>query len=85
MIDNHISLAIYLNMDYVWNVVADEHLEEYISYNKTFRPGRLLYVDGKRIHNGCLYEHCLDKYDDFAKKMYAETKINKNNITVPYR
>jgi hypothetical protein len=82
---NHVSLAVYPNMDFVWNVVADEHLEEYVTYNKTFRPGRLLYVDGKRVHGGCIYEQYLGKYDDFAKKKYEETQINKNNITVPYR
>jgi len=46
---NHLTLGIYGNGQLVYNVVRPEDLESHIEYNKTFRFGRLLYVDGKSI------------------------------------
>lgn len=45
---NHLTLGIYSNGQYKFNVVRDEDLESHIEYNKTWRWGRLLYVDGKK-------------------------------------
>lgn len=58
---NVITLGIYPDGSYRYNVVQEEDLENHIVYNKTFRPGRLLYVDGKRVYNGCIKKtHCLN-------------------------
>ncbi len=54
---NHLSVGVYLNDTFVVNVVKDEHLSSHKEYNKIFRPGRLLFVDGKYFCGG---EH-LDK------------------------
>lgn len=55
---NHLTLGIYSNGQYKFNVVRDEDLESHIEYNKTWRWGRLLYVDGKRVWNGCVKTEC---------------------------
>ena len=44
---NHLVLNIYASGDYKYNVVKDSHLEENIEFNKTWRFGRIIYVDGK--------------------------------------
>jgi hypothetical protein len=81
---NHLTLGVYLSGDYTHNVVREEDLEEHIQFNKTFRPGRLLYVDGQRIYNGVLKEEVLSKYDKIAKEFYALHNINISRPTLPY-
>lgn len=83
---NHLTLGIYPNYSYKYNVVRDEDLEEHIIYNQAFRPGRLLYIDGKRIYNGLIKQELLAEYDEIAKKFYENvSKINMNILTIPYR
>lgn len=82
---NHLTLGIYSNGQYTFNVVRDEDLESHIEYNKTWRWGRLLYVDGKRVWNGCIKNECLKKYDDIAKNFYKNNNINMSKATIPYR
>ena len=85
MANNHLTLGIYANGEYKYNVVLDEHIESHIEYNKTFRPGRLLYVDGKRVYNGMIKEECLSKYDEIAKNFYENNNIDMTKDTIPYR
>ena len=80
---NHLTLGIYANGQYECNVVREEDLENHIKYNKTFRFGRLLYVDGKRVHNGQIKEN-LDRYDRIAEEFYKSNKVNMNIPTIPY-
>ncbi len=83
---NHLTLGIYPNYSYKYNVVRDEDLENHIIYNRTFRPGRLLYIDGKRIYNGLIKQEFLAEYDEIAKEFYENaSKINMNILTIPYR
>lgn len=82
---NHLTLGIYADGTYKYNVVAEKDLQSHIEYNETWRPGRLLYVDGKRVYNGCFKEKYLSKYDDIAKKFYDENSVNISNITTPYK
>ncbi|MEI3356650.1 MAG: hypothetical protein V8R81_06515 [Clostridia bacterium] len=83
---NHLTLGIYPDHSYKYNVVRDEDLEEHIIYNQAFRPGRLLYIDGKRIYNGLIKQEFLAEYDEIAKKFYENvSKINMNILTIPYR
>lgn len=79
---NHLVLNIYASGDYKYNVVKDSHLEENIEFNKTWRFGRIIYVDGKRVYNGCIKEEALDKYDEIAKDFY-ENKAKDINMYVP--
>ena len=84
---NHLTLGIYDNGQYKYNVVREEDLEQHIEYNKLWRFGRLLYVDGVRVYNGCKKEEYLAEYDEIARKFYED---NKNKIdmwkpTIPYR
>ena len=57
---NHISVGVYSNGKYVVNIVKDEDLEWHIKYNKTFRFGRGLFIDGKCINQGYLSENKLE-------------------------
>lgn len=83
---NHLTLGIYPDHSYKYNVVRDEDLEEHIIYNQAFRPGRLLYIDGKRIYNGLIKQELLVEYDEAAKEFYENTsRINMNILTIPYR
>lgn len=83
---NHLTLGIYPDHSYKYNVVRDEDLEEHIIYNQAFRPGRLLYIDGKRIYNGLIKQEFLVEYDEAAKEFYENTsRINMNILTIPYR
>lgn len=38
-------------------------------YNKTWRPGRLLYVDGKRVYNRVIKQEYLAGFDAVDEKI----------------
>ena len=82
---NHLTLGVYTNGQYKYNVVRDEDLESHIEYNKTWRWGRLLYVDGERVYDGCLKEESLPMYDEIARNFYENNNVNMNKPTIPYR
>ena len=84
---NHITIGVYTNGQWKYNVVRDEDLESHIEYNKTFRWGRLLYVDGVRVYDGCHKEEVLGKYDAIAREVYADlsSRVNMGVPTIPYR
>jgi hypothetical protein len=56
----HTTVGVYPNWrflgehGYKTNGVLPEHLESHIEYNKTFRWGRALFVDGKCVYPGSL-------------------------------
>ena len=81
---NHLTLGVYLSGDYTYNVVREEDLEEHIQFNKTFRPGRLLYVDGERVYNGVIKEEALYKYDKIAREFYMANNVDLSKPTTPY-
>ena len=68
----HLVLNMYANGEYVFENVSQSELKAYIEYNKLWRFGRLIYVDGKRVYNGCIENGYLEKYDKIAKKFYSE-------------
>lgn len=82
---NHLILNIYGNKSYQVNVVRPEDLEKNIQYNKTFRPGRIMYLDGQRIYNGCIKETYLEEYDKIADEFFKDNTVNLNIPTIPYR
>lgn len=82
---NHLTLGVYTNGQYKYNVVKEEDLESHIEYNKTWRWGRLLYVDGERVYDGCHKEESLPMYDEIARNFYENNNVNMNKPTIPYR
>lgn len=85
MKNNHLTLGIYANKSYKYNVVRDEDLENHITYNKIWRPGRLLYVDGKRVYDGAKKQDYLAEFDAVAENFYKNSNsINMNIPTIPY-
>lgn len=84
--DTHLTVGIYANKDCVYNIVRDLDLASHIEYNKTFRPGRLLYVNGIRVHNGCIKEEYLEEYDEVYNQFVKQLSDIKNKQpTIPYR
>ena len=83
----YITIGIYQNKSYKTNIVAPEDLERHIEYNKTMRPGRLLYVDGKRVYNGLVRKDRLAEYDELAEKIFNEMSRFKTATKpmTPYR
>lgn len=77
---NHVSLRIYPNKDYVVNVVSDENLANHIEYNRIFRCGCILYIDGVRRTSGCLKE-----YDIYASNLLKTLDINTMKETTPFQ
>jgi hypothetical protein len=76
----HTTIGLYANGETKYNGVADEDLQYHIEYNKKWRFGRALIVDGK-----CVYEGCVDK--ELIEKTVAEFKANPKQFdkpTIPY-
>ena len=80
---NHITIRVYPNKHYVINVVSDEHLKDHLTYNRDFRFGCLVYLDGKRVQNGCRKPEYLQEFDDFVKTIDTSA-INMNRETIPF-
>lgn len=82
---NYLTLGVYASGQYTYNVVKEEDLETHIEYNKAFRPGRLLYVDGKRVHDGNIKTgENLDIYDTISEEFYKNAKVDMRIPTIPY-
>lgn len=77
---NHITIGVYANDDYKVNVVKDEDLVSHIEYNKVFRYGRALFVDGKCENQGYLSDIKIREWEDKIKQM----DIDKRVATYPY-
>ncbi len=50
----HHTRGVYADGSFKDNGVKSENLQDHIAYNKQFRPGRALFVDGKCVHHGYL-------------------------------
>jgi len=82
---NHLTLGIYANGQCTHNIVKEEDLENHIRYNKIFRFGRLLYVDGKRVHDGSIQaKEDLERYDRIAEEFFRNQKTTISLPTIPY-
>ncbi len=76
----HTTIGVYANGDYKSNGVNPEHLEEHIQYNKDYRPGRALFVDGVCVNQGYLSD---EEVADWTEKLKDE-KYKKTKCTSPY-
>lgn len=80
----HTTIGVYPKPDrYLWKIngVAEEHLQAHITYNRNWRPGRALFVDGKCVYPGNVSP------DDIAR-IEAELEadpIVRDRDTAPYR
>lgn len=77
----HYTVGVYSNGRYVINVVKDEDFEDHVLYNKTFRFGRGLFVDGKCINQGYLSGEQVRNWE----KRISEMDIDLSKPTTPYR
>lgn len=84
---NHLTIGVYTNGQWKHNVVREEDLESHIEYNKFWRPGRVFYVDGKRVWNGCIKPEFLQRYDDIEANVRLNIlkDINMSRDTRPYQ
>lgn len=79
---NHITVGIYPNGDYKYNVVADADLANHIEYNEKLRPGRMLFVDDKYTCGiKCEIVHPIKDWEEFVTTL----NIDITKITKPYR
>lgn len=85
---NHLTIGVYPNGQWKYNIVSEEDLEGHIEYNKTWRFGRLLYVDGVRVYDGCIKKDALEFYDAIEKQARASIldgkDIQRCRPTIPY-
>lgn len=82
----HLTIGIYPNKDYAYNIVRDLDLESHIEYNQKFRCGRILYVNGVRIYNGCIKDEYLQEYDELCNQLIKQLgDVSNRQPTIPYR
>ena len=62
------------------NGVRHADLEEHINYNRAFRPGRALFVDGKCVHPGYLSVEMIEEIE----QEFVKNPINMSICTAPY-
>ena len=82
---NHITIGVYSNKEYVYNIVAEKDLSNHIEYNKKMRPGRIFYVDGKRVNSGFMKD--LSEYDKLATAIYnrlLKEGVQYKSPSIPY-
>ena len=77
----HYTVGVYMNGQYKVNVVRDEDLDDHIQYNKTFRFGRGLFLDGKCVHQGYLSGEQVRNWENKISKM----NIDLSKPTIPYQ
>ena len=76
----HVTVGVYMNGVYKVNIVRDEDLEDHIQYNKTFRFGRGLFVDGKCVNQGYLSGEQVRNWE----KRISEMEFDLTHDTRPY-
>ena len=78
---NHFTVGVYNNNQYKTNVVRHEDLESHIEYNKTWRFGRALFVDGECVNKGYLSDERIAEWTEKISKM----KPDLSKSTEPYQ
>lgn len=76
----HWCVGIYSSLEEIHNGVLDIHLDDHVKYNKLYRPGRALFVDGKCVYSGYLKkDDCIRIENELLKK-----SIQFDKPTIPY-
>ena len=76
----HVTVGVYMNGQYKYNIVRNEDLENHIKYNKIFRFGRGLFVDGKCVNQGYLSGEQVRNWE----RRISEMEFNMSHDTRPY-
>ena len=71
----HATVRFYLNGDYVVDYVRDKDLQDYIEYNKVFRFGCFLFVDGEYVCGGVLLQPYQDEFIEKCKQRLQEINV----------
>lgn len=79
---NSVTVGVYPDGSHKINVVRPEHLEEHIKYNKLYRPGRALFVDGKCEYAGLYFKD--EKVSEWEQKIKS-WEVDGSKVTVPYK
>jgi len=69
----HHTRGVYPNGSFKDNGVRSEDLEAHIEYNKNWRFGRALFVDGVLVYNGFVAEEILNKHVGVVRKYQTDT------------
>lgn len=69
------TIGIYSDGTYKLNGVKEEDLKDHIEYNKTYRFGRALLVDGEIVNLGYFQRENLEKL--ILNKNLNKIKVNK--------
>lgn len=77
----HHVMAVYPNGDRIHNGVHSDHLDGHLKYNKLFRPGRAVFVNGKCVFQGHLTKQTCSAIEQELQK----TPVLMRNITIPYK
>ena len=72
---NHITIGVYSDDSYKINIVKDKDLVAHIEYNKIFRYGRALFVDGKCENQGYLSDRKVREWEDKIKQMDIDKRF----------
>lgn len=72
---NHVTIGVYSNDAYKQNIVRPEDLENHIEYNKKWRFGRALFVDGNCVYEGFLPEEKITEWEEKIRSMHFDTRI----------
>ena len=75
----HTTIGIYRDGSYKTNGVDSEHLQQHIEYNKTYRFGRALVVDGEIVYYGYF-----NNAKDELKSILANINVKHDKCTAPY-
>ena len=77
---NHVTVGVYMNGQYKINIVKDKDLKDHIEYNKKFRFGRSLFVDGKCVNQGYLSGEQVRNWE----KRISEMEFDTSKSAEPY-
>ena len=76
----HTTIGVYNNDSFKVNGVDPIHLKEHIEYNKGWRPGRALFVDGKCVNRGYLSKERANAWEQRIK----DENLKADKCTAPY-
>lgn len=86
----HTTVGVYPNwkalgsVGYKVNGVLDEHLHGHIDYNRKFRPGRALFVDGVCMNQGGLSKADVTFWEVKLNPKYCDSEFKMKRDTSPY-
>ena len=81
---NYVTIGVYDDGSCIVNIVRSEDLEKHIKYNENFRPGRMLFVDGKFRCGGVLSESEKRKRISVWEEKIKDMNFNTRKDTRQY-